>query len=390
MASVISGRRRPVALWQQRELLVDGLIAIAVAMVQVGGTYVLAAHRGWDVSQAALALPAASGLSLAFRRRFPVWVLGSTYGLTLGYLSLERHGGAVWLSVIVAFGSAIVHGRRIPAIVFLALGYLGYLFGPVLAGKHRVPSPGFAVALGVGLAFLLGGAELARVRGQRALALAERREQEALRRAGEERLRVAREVHDVVAHNISVINVQAKTALHLIDREPERAQQALETITDISKQAMVELRSVLDVLRAVDDPAPRTPLPSLASLNQLLTPLRDSGLDVRLEERGQRPNLPANVDLAAYRIAQEALTNTARHSGASTAHVRLTYTQQELWVEVEDNGVGALGGSAEQLGHGILGMRERANALGGSLEAGPGAGGGFLVRARIPYAEAIA
>jgi signal transduction histidine kinase len=377
----------PVTAWSRRRLLVDGLIAAVVVACQVGGTYALAAHRGWSVTDAGFALQVASGAALVFRRRFPVAVLAVTYALTFSYLLVERHGGAVWLSVIVAFTTTIVRGMRIPATVFLVLGYVGFLWAPLAAGKRHLPSPGFAITLGVALAFLLGAAELIRLRGQRAIAQAARVEQEALRTAGEERIRIARELHDVVAHNISVINVQARTALHLLDAEPERARAALETITAISRQALVEFRSVLDVLRSVDEPAPRAPTPSLAALDGLLVPLRDSGLDVQLEMRGTTRPLSANVDLAAYRIVQEALTNAARHSGATSATVHVAFDEHELRLEVDDNGHGLSPGQANGGGHGIVGMRERANALGGSFVAGPRTGGGFTVQARLPYQE---
>lgn len=377
---------KPAAPWR-RYLLLDGLIAVVVAVCQVGGTYALAAHRGWSVGDAGFALEAASGAALILRRRFPLAVLAVTYMLTFSYLLVERHGGTVWLAVIVAFATAVVRGLRMPATAFLILGYVGFLWAPVAAGKHHLPSPGFAITLGVALAFLLGAAELVRLRGQRAIAQAERVEQEALRKAGEERLRIARELHDVVAHNISVINVQARSALHLLDREPDRARAALEAITDVSRQALMEFRSVLDVLRAVDEPAPRAPTPTLAALETLLAPLRDSGLAVSVTTRGAPRPLPANVDLAAYRIVQEALTNAARHSGASSAVVHLDFGEHELRLEIDDDGFGTTNGHLSPEGHGITGMRERATALGGGFTAGPRLDGGFSVHASLPYRE---
>jgi signal transduction histidine kinase len=248
-----------------------------------------------------------------------------------------------------------------------------------------VPSAVFAVSIGAGLTVLVGMAELLRLRGQRAAALTQRREEEILRRASEERLRIARDLHDVVAHNISVINVQASTALHLMDRQPERARAALSVINDVSKQALVELRSVLGILRDVDAGAPRAPSSSLAHLDDLLGRARASGLSVRLERAAPGP-LPAGVDLAAYRILQEALTNTARHAarpGAGpSAVVRISRTREDLVLEVDDDGPGPAGPNGS--GNGIIGMTERAHALGGTLEAGPGPGGGFRVRARLP------
>jgi signal transduction histidine kinase len=199
---------------------------------------------------------------------------------------------------------------------------------------------------------------------------------------------MARDLHDVVAHNISVINVQANTALHLMDRQPERARTALVTINDVSKQALVEIRSVLGVLRGVDESAPRAPSPGLARLGDLVDNAAAAGLAVHIEEEGQRAPLPTDVDLAAYRIVQEALTNSARHSGGANTTVRVVYGDSALVVEVDDDGAPRPPGrppvQANGSGHGIAGMTERASALGGTLQAGGKPGGGFAVRAWLP------
>jgi signal transduction histidine kinase/nucleoside-diphosphate-sugar epimerase len=214
------------------------------------------------------------------------------------------------------------------------------------------------------------------------------RQEELRRRAGEERMRIARDLHDVVAHNISVINVQANTALHLMDRQPDRARTALTTINEVSRQALAELRSVLGVLRDVDESEPRAPAPGLARLDDLADTAAAAGLAVRIEERGQRAPLPADVDLAAYRIVQEALTNSVRHSGGTNATIRIAYRKDALGIEVDDDGArrppGRPAGQAQGTGSGIAGMTERAAALGGTLQAGPWPGGGFAVRAWLP------
>jgi signal transduction histidine kinase len=367
-----------------RRWAVDAVVAVTVALAQVGGAHALAVHRGRPVTSAGFALLAAGGAVLVARRRFPVLVLAATYATTLSYLAVERHGGAEWLAVIVAFGTAIYCGRRRAAVAFLVAGYVGFLWGPALLGRHHAPSAVFALSLGSGLVVLLGVAESIRLRRQRALALARSREEELRRRTSEERLRIARGLHDVVAHNISVIKVQANTALHLMDRQPERARSALVTIDDASRQALVELRSVLGVLRGVDELAPRAPSPSLARLDELVENVRASGLAVRVEETGPQRSLPANVDLAAYRIVQEALTNSARHSGGANAVVRIGYDRAEVVIEVDDDGVGRAGVGSEGSGNGIIGMTERAHALGGSVEVGPRPAGGFSVHARLP------
>src|SRR5262249_30132236 len=233
-----------------------------------------------------------------------------------------------------------------------------------------------ALGLAAGLTLMLAAAELIRIRSQRAAALARSREEELRRLASEERIRMARDLHDVVAHNISVINVQANTALHLMDRQPERAREALSAIHDVSRQALTELRSVLGVLRSDEDLAPRAPSPGLGQLDDLLSTVRRSGLEPRLTRRGDGRQLPASVDLAAYRIVQEALTNAARHSASGTADVLISYEADGVLVQVDDAGP-ARSTAAAQAGNGITGMTERAHALGGRLSAGPRGRGGF-------------
>jgi signal transduction histidine kinase len=186
----------------------------------------------------------------------------------------------------------------------------------------------------------------------------------------------------VVSHNISVINVQDNTALHLMDRQPERAREALTAIHEVSRQALGELRTVLGVLRTEDgSAAPLGPSPGLSRLAELAS--ATAGLAVRVETDGAPRPVPAGVDVAAYRIVQEALTNAVRHSGGRSATVRVRYEPDELTVSVTDDGVG--GALPARRGNGVAGMSERARALGGSLEAGPRISGrGFQVMARLP------
>jgi signal transduction histidine kinase len=373
---------RAAAAWRWA---VDLVIAVAVTAAQVGGAYAAASwntHRG-PTTTAAYVLLAVGGASLAARRRYPVGVLAVTLAATLG-ASAAGGSGPIWLALIVAFFTAVLARQRAAAIASLVIGYGASVWPPWLIGRGGHTSVAFALGLAAGLLFLLIVAELIRIRSQRAYALQRSREEELRRRASEERMRMARDLHDVVAHNISVINVQANTALHLMDRQPERARSALTTINDVSKQALVELRSVLGVLRDVDDRAPRSPSPGLAALGDLVDTAGAAGLAVRVAEEGQRPPLPADVDLAAYRIIQEALTNSARHSGGANATVRLAYGADALEVEVYDDGAGRPAGQAGGSGSGIAGMTGRAAALGGTLRAGPRPAGGFGVRAWLP------
>jgi signal transduction histidine kinase len=368
-----------------RRYSVDVVVALLVTAAQVGLTYVAGVHHGQTISVGGYVLLTVGGLSLIWRRRFVAAVLAVTLVTTLWYALTANAGGPIWDALVVAFWTAIHYRRRIVATLTLAAGYAGSVWLPALVGPHKAPSVTFDLALAVGLLVLLGGAEGMRFRHERAEAQRHTKQEEARRAASEERVRIARDLHDVVAHNISVINVQAATALHLADRQPERAIEALSTIHGVSRQALVELRSILGVLRAVDEDLPRDPTPSLSHLDDLVTVARSAGLRVRVEDDVLSPSLPRAVDVAAYRIVQEALTNAARHAAGSTAAVRIACDDDHLLIEVEDDGGAKVQGlAASGSGNGIAGMTKRAEALGGTLAAGARPGGGFLVRARLP------
>jgi signal transduction histidine kinase len=205
------------------------------------------------------------------------------------------HAGMVWLPLIVAFFTAVSARRRAAAVASLIIGYTASVWPPWLIGRPGHSSVAFALGLLCGLLVMLSVAELTRAAAQRRVAQQQLRAQEVLRRAGEERMRIARDVHDVVAHNISVINVQANTALHLMDRQPERARQALTAINEVSKQALAELRSVLGVLRDADESAPRAPAPGLSRLRELAITMRGAGLEVHIEQEGTPVPLAASL-----------------------------------------------------------------------------------------------
>ncbi len=304
-------------------------------------------HAGHGASDAAAASPAArsalcrlilGGAALAARRRFPAAVLAVTLAAALWAAKLNMW--TAWLALNIAFFTAVLARKRAAAIASLVTGYVVAAWPPWLVG-----SPGHANATtGLGLLawfiILLSAAELIRAQRQRAIDTASRREEEAKRRASEQRLAIARDLHDVVAHNISVINVQANTALHLTGRQPERAREALTAIHDVSKQALAGLRSVLGVLRTDSDgasaPAPRAPSPGLDRLSELAC--RTAGIAVRVVTDGSPRPVPAGVDVAAYRIIQEALTNSVRHSGGRIATIRLRYDEDALTISVDDDG----------------------------------------------------
>ncbi|MDR0343219.1 MAG: sensor histidine kinase [Nocardiopsaceae bacterium] len=377
-----------------RPWLTDALIAVVVTALSLAWSY---GGQYWHTGQPAMnaagyVILAAGGLSLTARRRYPASVLAVTLAAAL-VAGSAGHAAMPWLPLIVAFFTAVVARRRAAAVASLVIGYLVTVWPPWLIGAHGHTSTTFALALLCGLLVLFSAAELIRSSLARRAAQQHIRQEELRRRAGEERMRMARDLHDVVAHNISVINVQANTALHLIDRRPEHAREALATINEVSKQALVELRSVLGVLRGADEEAtgaPRAPAPGLGRLDELAGATRATGLTVKVNTEGDPEPLSAAADLAAYRIIQEALTNSARHSGGTQATVTIRYRDQDVELEVDDDGTAGAGRptgtrpAAGGTGNGIAGMTERAQALGGWLWAGPRPGGGFRVTARLP------
>lgn len=369
----------------------DALLAAGVAVVTVVGTALAArhqhAHRDLDAGGYLLLLAAAA--FLLGRKRRPTAVLAGTFAATFGYLLLGYPGGPLWLPLIVAFGSALMFGRRVAAYTALVAGFVAATWGD--SAVRDKPGPGIAAVLGLAawLLALAAVSELIRYRGE--LRRAARREEaearrieleSARRRASEERLDIARELHDVLAHSISMINVQAGVALELIDERPEQARESLATIKQASKDALVEVQAVLGALRRSGEPVATAPVPTLGDLDRLISGARAAGLDVRLRLSGDARALPAGTDLAAYRILQESLTNVVRHANATTVHVSVGYGPRDLTLEVVDDG--SAHGAGGDGGSGIAGMRERATALGGELSTGRAFTGGFRVRARLP------
>lgn len=371
-----------------------GLLAAVVA-VQVGGTLLAAqqqvASRRLDAL--GVTLLAVGAGSVVLRRRSAEGALGLALATTATYWTLGFPRGPVFAGLLVTVGHAILVGRRRAAVVSMVVGFGVFPWGRYLLGRGEAPSVASVLALAAWLITILSVVEAVRSRRER-VREAQRSAEEALRRqAADERVRIARELHDAVAHNMSLINIQAGVALHLMgsgtgDADAGKAAEALGTIKQASREALVEPRSILGVLRSVDEEAPRTPTPSLDRIDDLVATAALSGVEVRLDLDLDGEPIPRPVDLAAYRIIQESLTNVARHADRSEAQVRVSAGGGELTVEVVDEGSGR--SPARDIpsgGNGIAGMRERAASVGGELEAGPRAGRGFAVRARLPLGD---
>lgn len=322
-----------------------------------------------------LAGPAA----LTVRQRWPLLTAAVAGAAADVYIGLGYPYGPIFISVVVAFFAVVQSRQRRFAWVVAAAGYVGYVIAASVDPKSK-DGPGWAhLALVAGwVAVVWVAAELVRTRREQ---FAERRKAEAdeqRRRADERRLTLAQELHDVLAHNISLINVQASVALHLLEENPSQAGPALVNIKQASSEALHELRSALDLLR--DGAAPRTPAPRLADIESLVEGVRSGGLDVNLDMVPSPQPLSAAVELAAYRIVQEALTNVTRHAQARHVDVHIA-CNDGLDIDVTDDGRGG----TPTPGNGITGMRERVAALGGTIDAGPRLGTrGFTVHAHLP------
>jgi signal transduction histidine kinase len=350
---------------------------------------------------AAYLLALASTLPAAARRLWPLPVLGVVLAASVAAMAL---GTGKDPSVVVAFVLYLValrYPRRTAAAalaVALALTAAGVAAGGAalihasdggtvsrLATSAAVITAGWVIGMAVRQqrAYTAGLAEQAERRVQAQLA-------EARRAVTEERLRIARELHDVVAHSLSLIAVQAGVANYVAGVRPEEATRALGSIESTSRGALGEMRRLLNVLRDGDPAGPDlAPAHRLADLGQLITSTADAGVTVQLEVRGSQRDLPPGADLAAYRIVQEALTNVIKHAHTTACRVVVTYEQDAVSVEITDDGRGAATGAAPaRPGHGIAGMAERAGLYGGELRAGPLPGGGFQVAARLPLDSA--
>jgi signal transduction histidine kinase len=336
-------------------------------------------------------LVASAGLALAWRHRWPIGVWAFTVVTVSLYSVLGYVYGAALIAPTIALYTAVSLSRTRRAIVLstvsiVILMIVGGVLGPYgpLGGPVTVVPFELLVAMGLGMATANRRAYIAEIQ-DRAERAERTREEEARRRVDSERLRIARELHDVVAHTMATINVQAAAAAHVLVDPPPEAAEAITAIRTASKEGLRELRTILNVLRQADDRDSVQPTPGLGQLDVLVGTVRRAGLTTEVRVGDELPPLPPAVDAAAYRIIQESLTNVLRHAGPATATVELTIRDGRLCVNVADTGVGVGHGSgAQPTGHGLIGMRERAASVGGTVDAGPAPGGGFVVHARLP------
>ncbi|MCM2414566.1 histidine kinase [Streptomyces sp. RKAG290] len=379
-------------------LALDGAVAVAVLVSMIIGSFADPnAHHGPTFgtrtpAASSLVLMALSALALVWRRRKPMAVLAATGGLTVVELVLVDPPAPVVMSAVIALFTVAARTDRpttwrVGLLTMAALTAAAMLFG----SAPWYSQENLGVFAWTGMAGAAGDA----VRSRRAFvdAIRERaeraertREEEARRRVAEERLRIARDLHDVVAHHIALVNVQAGVAAHVMDKRPDQAKEALAHVREASRSALNELRATVGLLRQSGDPeAPTEPAPGLAVLDALVETVRRAGLPVEVACAAGESPLPAAVDLAAYRVIQEALTNVRKHGGpGAKAEVSVVRVGPTAEVMVLDNGRGDPGGEGAGGGHGLLGMRERVTALGGTLTAGPRYGGGFRVHAILP------
>jgi signal transduction histidine kinase len=375
---VLQRRRFAIDLAVAAPFVVVGQLT-AWGVVTDGGTR----FHGDHAVDAALSLVLTGALVL--RRRAPLAALAIMLPLGIAQAAYAEASaflsGFVPVTILVA-AAAFRHSRRwsLAATVWALAGLVAIVaVAPDLELTTELPFSGPIVVL----AWALGRYLRARdTRANRAEAHAASLEATRERVLEEERARIARELHDVIAHSVSVMVVQAGAARTLLTTDVRAAHESLLAVEQTGRQALEEMRRLLGMLRRDQREAELVPQPSLESAHELIEQVRGTGLAVALTIEGERRSLAPGVDLSAYRILQEALTNTVKHAGAERANVRLSYRADAVELEVEDDGRSIA--AAPSGGHGLVGMRERVELYGGALEAGPRAGGGFRVRARLP------
>ncbi len=364
------------------------VLPAVLGLVQVVGT-MGAAHsqpERLDLDGWAFALLLAGPVALLFRRRQPVAVFAVIAAVTAVYLGVGYPFGPVFFSLVVGAFVVVHAGHPVAAWTIATAAAIAFVLVEAVADRPGELTLWHVLGVVAWLVIPLTVAELARATRERAHEAARAQHEHVQRAASEERLRIAREVHDVLAHSISVINVQAGVALHLLDEHPEQAAPALAMIKETSREALAELGAVLAALRDGEDAVPLAPTPRLLQLAELVERATTPDLAIALTVDGVPRALAPAVDLAAYRVAQEALTNVRRHARAHHAFVAAHYDDAAVTITVDDDGVGGDPDRSEA-GTGVAGMRERVRSLGGTFAAGRRPAGGFRVQAVIPYGE---
>ena len=382
-------------LWSRVEPISDALLALA--LIAFGSWDILAHNPGSYPGSAGahevfLVLCCAP---LAWRRRAPFAVLVVVFGVTLAWVysmwPIDQQGPFEgFVAIMIAIYTAAAYTSGGEAVATGAVTTVGLLVG-VITGAAGGESAGNVIpfTLWIVAAYVIGrvfrrrqlvAAEL----GDRVSRLEQEREQQARQAVAEERERIARELHDVIAHSVSVMVVQAGAGERVLNDDPERAREAFRSIRETGSEALEEMRRLLGLLRQKDDALSLAPQPSIARLGVLVEEVRAAGLPTELKVEGEPKTLAPGIELSAYRIVQEALTNIRKHAGAASASIRVRYAEHEVVLEVDDNGNGNLATNGGGRGHGLIGMRERAALYGGTLEAGPRPDGGFHIRATLP------
>jgi signal transduction histidine kinase len=388
---------RPLAVQEWAARWVDWLIALALAGWAQYEIWVQPLFQGDDGIPGPRPINAALfvliTLPLAWRRRAPLTVVGVVAAAAavqaVVFDRSNQPSTQLWLAVLIALYSVAAHGERRDALLggaLVAAGTLAIDVRHLAAGERSAGEVLGEWALFAGV-WLLGryvhGWRLrARQQQERADQLELDREERARAAVAQERTRIARELHDIVAHGISVMVVQARGGRRMLTVDPDEAREAFDAIESTGRQALDELRRLLGMLRRLDEQPTLTPQPSLDRLGELIDQVQEAGLPVRVAVEGQAIELPPGVDLSAYRIVQEALTNTLKHAGPATAQVVVRYHPADLELEISDDGHRAA--SADGAGQGLIGMRERVALYGGELHSGHRSEGGYLVRARLP------
>jgi signal transduction histidine kinase len=375
-------------------MLVDGVLAFGLTVLGLGAA-VRADHAAFR-----LLLLAAITVPVVFRRRFPVQAFAiSGCALAIDLLTAGGPGGSLLATLVLLYTLAAYRPRRVslPGLAISVAGAWAVVvvrIGSSVGGVNLVLLA-LVISSGTALvAWVLGDSMRYRraylkALEDRAARLERERGTQAQIAAAAERARIARELHDVIAHNVSVMVVQADGAGYALRTEPERAGQALAAIAQTGRQALTEMRRLLGVLRSGDEQAGLAPVPGLDQIRELIDQARDAGMSVSLTLFGAPRPLSEGAELAAYRVVQESLTNTRKHGGlAAAATVTMTYEPDGLLLQMTDDGLGAAA-APDGVGHGLTGMRERIAMYGGTVQAGPLTAGGYEVTARLPYCEPV-